>query len=209
MIIEVTGSPCSGKSYNLKRFSVMYDCIILDNIFLNKFLKIHYLPNPVCSLLRESFQLYTGLSSINPRLFILILKYILCSRWSFFRMINAFRNVIKKYSLHYVAHQNKELNFIIDEGVYHIPYIFSTSHINYTPELLVNIYNLDVLVLCINTDLEVLHDRIMQRGHPSLDILKTDQPLVFLLKNQHSLILQIYFLTITNTKFKFISLDEY
>ena len=203
MIVEVTGIPCSGKSYYLNYLSVEYNCVVLDKQFINNFLHISCLPCPVSFIIREFYHLFTGITKLNFYTIKFLLKYLFYSKWSFYRKVNVFRNVVKKYSLHYIVYKNEDIDFIVDEGVCHIPFIFATAKQNYTPELLINHYNLDINVIIIKSETKILFKRILKRGHSFINSHNHCDLILFIIKNQISSILQIYLLRKHSINYKF------
>lgn len=177
----------------------------LDNHYINRFLHISALPNPFSFLFREFYQLFIGFNTLNAPTIKLLLKYLIFSKWSFFRKLNVFRNVLKKYSLHYIASKNITTNFIIDEGVSHIPFIFSTAFINYTPELIINPYKNNILVIIINTNPLILYKRIVKRGHKHIIGFNNHQIIKFLFQNQYSLVLLLHIMSEFSAKLQLLN----
>ncbi|EGQ7950904.1 hypothetical protein M2G93_13245 [Vibrio vulnificus] len=152
-MLEVTGVPCSGKSYILNS---KFSC---DNV-LNKHLAIK-LVSLCCAFLELK---YTEIGRI--------IKMVFKEQCSFLYKLKLLFNVLSKFGVYYL-YRNKSI--IIDEGISHIPFnLLTTPLIEYKDILQVRLCDIDVLLLS-SPNFNVLTDRFNSRGHPRLDFISLNE----------------------------------
>jgi len=171
MIIEFSGIPASGKSTIIsklkeEKIDVNFNIFKTNNIFFIDFL-----------LLLNIFKL----KKIDLEIIKKAYRIIKRSNNSFFHKINILRNVIKKFIIYRLVSQSKK-KYIIDEGVYHIPFIlFVDITQNIDSKLVINFIQLlkrsyeNIQLFIIDSKDEELFNRVVRRGkegHRRIDFSK-------------------------------------
>lgn len=151
--------------------------------------------------------LKVGCEQLSYSDFYLILGYLSRARWSLFRKLNVFRNILKKICLIKVASNYKQKNIIIDEGMSHLPIIFSTSLANF-PELVFQKFmtSYPATVIVVQARENIVKQRIMKRGH---HFTKSQEILDHFVKLNYSALRFQRNLLLQYNNVSLISLDEH
>ena len=140
MIVEITGVPCSGKSYFIDRIS--------NN--LNSKIKVVKWNN---YNLINVFLIFVGYSYllINNKGYTIFIKYILKKKIPFFDKIKLSFNVIKKITLNWIYSFDDSKIYLFDEGLTHIPF-----------NILVDSYSDDIDIdFCLKTNKKIQNSNLI------------------------------------------------
>jgi hypothetical protein len=162
-IIEITGSPCSGKSTLLKNINVLDNNISLHTVYGNPYAKnkLFYLN------VQKLFFCLLGLCVTSNQLKKFLLGKIYSSESRFFHRLRlVFHTFLKLGRQSYLLKKTSEMNILIDEGISHIPFnLFLTEHdISKYLSLLPKEYK-NNKVYCLFESEPLLYARLEKRGH--------------------------------------------
>jgi len=167
-IIELTGVPCAGKSKAVASIALKYKARICDYNWLHKQLALDELPLYLRASAREIYLFGYGIKILGYRKFFVLFRAVWRSGWTFFRKLNVMRNVLAKYSIHFIASSSCTGPIVIDEGISHLPFIFSTSKVECPEELALYFPFGSPLVIKLDGQPELIRQRLSERGHKML-----------------------------------------
>lgn len=165
-IIEITGSPCSGKSTILKSINVLDSNISFRRIYGNPYARsnVFYLN------VQKLFFCLLGLYETSNPLKKFLLRKIYSSESRFIHQLRLiFHTFLKLGRQSYLLKKPSDENILIDEGISHIPFnLFLTeSDISKYLSLLPNEYKKNK-VYCLFESEALLYTRLGKRGHKRL-----------------------------------------
>jgi len=165
-VLELTGPPCAGKTSKLKQLSKEEHISICTQEWLWETLGNEWTPNMLRSLFIEIALFYVGVNCLGWRRILVLWKAVNASGWRLLRRLNVLRNVFHKFAIHsVVAKQNTLQILLLDEGITHIPYLFSTSSTQ-CPVSIRNYYPFGKpAVLIVEEELKTIVSRLRRRGH--------------------------------------------
>lgn len=171
-ILELTGVPCSGKSYILNvinesdnRSAIFSDHYLLEELgfkYENTFIRIFF---------AESWLFVWGSWEAGFRLCVCYFFSCLRLKLSLIRRINIYRNIMRKYGVSHFSQQRKydDSWLIVDEGISHIPYLFTGALNKRIEELFFKFpvgYN--VTIVQLQGEPCTITERLSKRGHKRL-----------------------------------------
>lgn len=165
-LIELTGSPCSGKSYLSDQLVDGELITLLDSQWVSEAVGVAWLPGSLKKIASEIYLLLTGLMQLNMKRQNALLLALNKSGWSAGRKANVFRNILHKFAIHRLVAKSNENNWLLyDEGVSHLPFIFATSD-SMCPKELRQYYPFGKpVVVRISAQREDIVERLKSRGH--------------------------------------------
>jgi AAA15 family ATPase/GTPase len=162
-IIEITGSPCSGKSTLLESINILENNLSVQTIYGNPYAK-----NNILYLnIQKLFFCFLGFYVTSNPLRKFLLGKIYASESHF---IHQFRLVLQTFlkfgRQSYLSKKISDKSLIVDEGISHIPFnLFLTeSDISIFISLLPNEYK-KIKVYCLFESEALLYARLEKRGH--------------------------------------------
>lgn len=153
--IEITGQPCSGKSTYIDK--VLSDSESSSDTFKQKIYFFFY------------GVMYLETSRIKK-----ILKWSLKENASIFFRLNIFRNAIAKFGMFnkkYLIKLKKNHNFLLDEGISHLPFLFLETDTKVVMEFIFNELQQVNVVFLKSPGSEEIKQRLEDRGHKRLQFL--------------------------------------
>lgn len=168
-VIELTGPPCSGKSYSLETLVSVFQATIVDRSWVDGKLGTSRRAKLVRFIYRETWLLITGLRVLGFKRSLSLCASIFSSQWTLGRKLNSIRNVVSKFSINKLANMYINETLIVDEGITHIPYIFATSRAKCPIEVQTYFpYGCPSVVYKAATRSQ-LYERLELRGHSMLN----------------------------------------
>jgi len=176
-LIELTGPPCSGKSTALPALLSQFKGVHLDDAWVDKQIGISRWPVLIRFVVREVFLNLRGSTLLGIGRMRLLILAVSQSGWRLQRQINVIRNVVTKFALHELAYKSSEKNLILDEGVFHLPFVFATSRVHCPKEVFAFFPFGYPRVVCIYSEHKTLEERLLSRGHSMLGSNSTEETL--------------------------------
>lgn len=167
-LIEITGIPGAGKSFVLKRDFPTNKYTYLDDKFCDKSLRIKNLYTFLRTPLRELALLLIGLFVLGLRPLYTILWHVFMTDWSLFRKVNVIRNIVKRFAILKLASKCPSEHYVIDEGLYHLNFVFSGSNTDNFVQYLDTSQFGCPYVIVVDAPEEVIISRLKVRGHGRL-----------------------------------------
>ena len=170
-IIELTGEPCAGKSTYLNSLSKLDHFTLFCRQWLLNDLGITSKVNLLSPVIYELYMFYAGMRGIgHSRLFYFWLATQKLNE-PVLRRINIFRNIIHKYAIHYRVANSKccEEYLVVDEGISHIPYLFTGGLDKIETSSLFNFPYEKPWIIKLSLDIEIIISRLLKRGHKRID----------------------------------------
>lgn len=166
-IVEITGVPGVGKTSLAQQWILDLPCMVIcDAKWIRDQCNLKAYPKVLQNVLSECILISIGLKTLGFRRVCLMAKALAGSRWKITRSINVFRNIIKKFAIHYLAYRNTSSQLLlVDEGISHIPFIFATSATE-CPDMVRCYYPHDTpIIVKIKDDHSEIERRLVRRGH--------------------------------------------
>lgn len=165
-ILEITGVPCSGKSYMANDLAGEPGIVFCDRNWIYGALGIRKLPGWMRRLTSETYLFTTGLTALGLKRNLDLLRCLPASGWSWPRQLNAWRNTAHKFALHRLATKQDRAGYLLyDEGISHLPIVFATSAVQ-CPASLRRYYPYGrPAVIRMDTDRDTVIARLGVRGH--------------------------------------------
>lgn len=167
-VVELTGAPCSGKTKLIDQLCSNYNAVPLNNNWLDEELRLWMLPPSLRLIFREIILLILGTKVLGISRIFILCGSIRVSGWNTARKLNVLRNVLAKFAMHKIVYSQAKVNFIIDEGISHIPFIFATSLVQCPTRICTFFPKGSPIILRINCEPKELRRRLMFRGHDML-----------------------------------------
>ena len=165
-IVELTGQPCAGKSSFARASKALTGVVLFNRHWLFETFKIPVKSQIFGRFVYELLMMYGGVRNIK---FSVLLNYFVACckvRGSLYRKINIFRNILHKYAVHEFAKRIEDDRILlVDEGLSHIPYIFSDCLDSLDSKLFLECLEKRPWVLNINSSNADIKYRIKSRGH--------------------------------------------
>ncbi|MBF4280817.1 hypothetical protein EAY27_27455, partial [Vibrio anguillarum] len=157
MQVEVTGPPCSGKSYYLKG-----EAHLLSKNKLSKF-----------------YFFWVGGGTLSYSELILLIRLCSQEKVSFIFKLNIFYNALIKFGVFHKSINNSNNN-VVDEGISHLAFNFLEAKYTDLELLVKDRLPLVHVKIIVNIDDNILKERLLSRGHTRLRYYSIDN---FLYKN--------------------------
>ena len=169
-IVELTGQPCAGKSIFARASAVNSEIVLFNRAWLFDALHIPVKSNVFGRIFYEILMLYGGLRGVKYKIFIKYLRACLQINSSFYRKANVLRNILHKYAVYEFAGKvEDERLLLVDEGLSHIPYIFSDCLDVINTNLFLEFKQKKPWVLKITSSSAEVKRRLEIRGHSRVD----------------------------------------
>ena len=156
--IEITGQPCSGKSTYVDKISpANKDFLTKSGIFIRK---IYFFILGV---------IYLKSSRIKK-----LLKWSLKERAPVYFRLNIFRNAIIKFGMFKKNFESKSQinnNFILDEGISHLPFLFLETETTTLLEFIINELCRVNVIFLKSPGSDEIKARLQNRGHKRLQFI--------------------------------------
>ncbi len=156
--IEITGQPCSGKS-----------------TYIDKVLSDYKDSAPTSdTLIQKIYFFFYGFMYLENSRIKKILKWSLKENASIFFRLNIFRNAIAKFGMFnkkYLIKLTKNQNFLLDEGISHLPFLFLETDTKVVVEFIFNELQQINVVFLKSPGSEEIKQRLKDRGHKRLQFL--------------------------------------
>lgn len=180
MLIEISGMPCTGKTTNKNYYEQIYNAKLIDKWTIQKRLKINTSSRLLNLIIMNLILILLGINGIkfkdHSKLIIAILK----SGWTINRKVNVWRNCMFKFAFIKLFAKAKGMNYLIDEGLSQIPYIFATSQFKLNNKWIFPYINDNsIIVEHLDVDIDEIKTRLIKRGHPLLDNVGIEQFMTF------------------------------
>lgn len=162
-IIEITGSPCSGKSTILENINVLESNISFRTIYGNPYAKNYIFYQNVQKL----FFCFLGFYVTSNQLKTFLLRKIYSSESHFIHQLRLVLQTFLKFGRQsYLLRTPSDKNILIDEGISHIPFnlLLTESDISKYLSLLPKEYKKNK-VYCLFESESLLYARLEKRGH--------------------------------------------
>ena len=159
-ISEITGQPCSGKS------------TYISTIFLNN--QDHETNNG--GFIQKFYFFFNGVIYLETFRIRKLLEWSLKEDASIFFKLNIFRNAVSKFGMfnkRHVINKKKSRNFMLDESISHLPFLFLETDTNIVVEFMLNELQQVNVVFLKSPGKEKIKERLEFRGHKRLRFLPT------------------------------------
>ena len=155
--IEITGQPCAGKSTILNKNSS-------DNV--TRHIKSRF---P-----RKIVYFFSGINFLGFQRLKVLFHWSLAENASFLFKLNIFLNSVSKFGIFYKFQKpakDKDLSFLVDEGISHIPFLFLETDSKIVINFISNELKMINVYLLRSPEKDIIQSRLSTRGHKRLKFL--------------------------------------
>ena len=169
-IVEVTGEPCTGKTTFIYRLIKGEKIRLFSRQWQAAELGVTKIPGLMRVIAYELLMLLEGVKTAglehSYRFFIAAMALDIPIKWR----LNIFRNIIHKYAIYFLAERTKyDGILVVDEGISHIPFLFSGGLKQLDPTLLFCFPYHRPWIIKLTQDLDTIIYRMKKRGHKRID----------------------------------------
>ena len=159
--IEITGQPCTGKTSIIKN---------------GKLGKTSYLSYSQGTLIKI-VNFFRGLFYLDFARLRMLFVWSFDEEASVFFKLNIFRNAVSKFGVYsYLSKKNTYISSfpLVDEGISHLPFLFLNTKTDHILNLIRKELETIQVIILKSPGLDVIKDRLKNRGHKRLRFLSLD-----------------------------------